>query len=380
MPPLTLVAWLRESTAWAPPWLASLIIFGAALAFALTAHEAIVRLVRRALTRRDEFWRALLVRTRRPGRVLTVIIALGVALPAAPLRAGAAGVVQHLLLIAFILVMGWVTLTALDIAAALYMRRYRIDVADNLTARKHLTQVRILRRAVTVLVVLVSAGLALMTISGVRQWGVSLLAAGGAASLLVGLALQPLLSNLFAGIQVAVTQPIRIDDAVIVENEFGNIEEITTTYVVVRLWDERRMVVPLTHFLQKPFQNWTRESSQLLGTAMLYVDYAMPVEPVRRKLEEIVRASAHWDGRVAAVQVTDLRERTMEIRCLVSAEASGPLFDLRCEVREKLIAWLQAEHPWALPRDRQVVQRVESWDRDDAHRPPAERPEPPRPQ
>lgn len=241
------------------------------------------------------------------------------------------------------------------------MRRYRVDVADNLVARKHLTQVRILRRALATFIIVVTVALALMTISGVRQWGVSLLAAGGAASILLGLALQPLLSNLFAGIQIAVTQPIRIDDAVIVEGEWGNVEEITATYVVVRVWDERRLVVPLTYFLQKPFQNWTRESASLLGTAMVYVDYATPVEPVRRRLEEIARGSPHWDGRVCVLQVTDLRERTMELRCLVSAANAGAAFDLRCEVREKLIGWLQAELPQALPRQRQVLHPSDDW-------------------
>lgn len=366
----------RDLLAWAPPWLATLIVFAAALALALGAHELLVRLVRRVLSRRDEFWRALVVRTRRPGRMAMVLLALVAASPVAPLSADTAGLVRHSLLIGFILLFGWAALTAVDIAAALYMRRYRVDVSDNLVARKHLTQVRILRRALATLVIVVSVGLALMTISGVRQWGVSLLAAGGAASLLVGLALQPLLSNLFAGIQIAVTQPIRIDDAVIVEGEWGNVEEITATYVVVRVWDERRLVVPLTYFLQKPFQNWTRESASLLGTAMVHVDYATPVDRVRSKLEEIARGSPHWDGRVVVLQVTDLKERTMELRCLVSAANAGAAFDLRCEVREKLIGWLQAELPQALPRERHVLHPSDDWRRDGEDRPPPEpRPE-----
>ena len=360
----------RALLAWAPPWLATLIVFAVALAIALVAHELLVRLVRRVLSRRDEFWRALVVRTRRPGRMAMVLLALVVASPVAPLTDENAGLLRHGLLIGFIVLLGWMTMTAMDIAAALYMRRFRTDVSDNLTARKHLTQVRILRRALATLIIVVTVALALMTISGVRQWGVSLLAAGGAASLLVGLALQPLLSNLFAGIQIAVTQPIRIDDAVIVEGEWGNVEEITATYVVVRVWDERRLVVPLTYFLQKPFQNWTRESASLLGTAMVYVDYATPVERVRGKLEEIARGSPHWDGRVVVLQVTELKERTMELRCLVSAASAGAAFDLRCEVREKLIGWLQAELPQALPRERQVLHPSDDWRRDDDDRPP----------
>lgn len=343
---------VQQSLAWAPAWVFSLVVLAAALLFALAVHALLVRLVRRGLRDKDVFWRSLVVRTRDPGRLAMVFLALDGGTLAAPLSDGLASLVRHGLLIAAILMAGWILLTALDIAAAIYLRRYKVEVEDNLLARKHLTQVRILRRALATLVIVVTVALALMTIPAVRQWGVSLLAAGGAAGILVGLALQPLLSNLMAGIQIAVTQPIRMDDGVLVENEYGNVEEITATYVVVRLWDQRRMVLPLTYFLQKPFQNWTRESAELIGTVMLYLDYATPVEPLRAKLTEVLKGSRLWDGRVANLAVTDARERTMEVRCLVSARNSGDTFDLRCEVREKLIAWLQAELPQALPRDR----------------------------
>jgi len=243
-------------------------------------------------------------------------------------------------------------MTALDIGAALYLRGFKVDVEDNLLARKHVTQVRILRRALAILVGIFTLALALMTIPGVRQWGVSLLAAGGAASLIVGLALQPLLTNLIAGIQIAVTQPIRIDDAVIVEKEWGNIEEINATYVVVRLWDWRRMVLPLSYFIQTPFQNWTRESAALIGTAMLYVDPAAPIDRLRAKLEEIAKASPLWDGKVVNLAVTDLTAEVMEVRCLVSARNAPRTFDLRCEVREKMMAFLRDELPEAFPRRR----------------------------
>jgi small-conductance mechanosensitive channel len=216
--------------------------------------------------------------------------------------------------------------------------------------------VRILRQAAAVLVGLVTVGFALTTVDGVRQWGVSLLAAGGAAGIVVGLALQPLLTNLIAGIQIAVTQPIRLDDAVIVENEWGWIEEINVAFVVVRLWDWRRMVLPLNYFIQHPFQNWTRESSALIGTAMIYVDFTAPVGAMRTRLEEIARNSQLWDGKVVNLAVTDLRERVMEVRCLVSARNASQTFDLRCEVREKMLAFLKTEHPGALPRERLAVE------------------------
>jgi small-conductance mechanosensitive channel len=364
MSPSALVQQLQPWFRWAPPWVFSMLVMAVALLLALIAYEGVVRLVRHGFRSSNEFWRALIVRTRAPGRMALVLMTLSGAIAVAPLRGGPAAMAQHALLVAGIILVGWTVLTATDIASALYMRRYRLDVSDNLTARKHLTQVRILRRAMAMLVLVITAALALMTIPQVRQWGVSLLAAGGAAGILVGLALQPLLSNLMAGIQIATTQPIRMDDQVVVENEFGNVEEITATYVIVRLWDERRMVLPLTYFLQKPFQNWTRETSQMTGTVMLYVDYTTPMAPLRAKLKEIVEASPLWDRRAMALQVTDARERTVEVRCLVTAADAGRLFDLRCEVREKMIAFLQAEAPQALPRERlqvapdDVLQRV----------------------
>ena len=346
--------WLTDLAlrlAWAPPWAVSLGLIAVAVLVALAVHFVLVRVVRRSLAR-DAFWSALAVRTRRPTRMAFIVAALSLAVAVAPLTAGQAAAGKQALLVLFIVLVGWIVLTALDIAAALHLRKFKIDVEDNLLARKHLTQVKILRRACAVVVALVTAGLALMTIPGVRQWGVSLLAAGGAASLIVGLALQPLLTNLIAGIQIAITQPIRIDDAVIVDKEWGNVEEINATYVVVRLWDWRRMVLPLSYFIQTPFQNWTRESAALIGTAMLYVDHAAPIDRLRAKLQEIARNSKLWDGKVVALQVTDVTAQVLEVRCLVSARSAPKTFDLRCEVREKMMAFLRDEIPEALPRRR----------------------------
>jgi small-conductance mechanosensitive channel len=340
---------LRPLFAWAPAWVFTLALMALALVVALVAHSVLVRLVRRGLRGGGAFWRPLLMRTRAPGRLAMVTVALSVALAASPLTSRETAFAQHGFAIAFIVLLGWSALVAVDIGSALFIRRHRIDVADNLTARKHLTQIRILQRAVAVMVVLLTIGFALMTINQVRQWGVSLLAAGGAAGVLVGLALQPLLSSLIAGIQIATTQPIRLEDQVVVENEVGFIEEITATYVVVRLWDERRMVLPLTYFLTKPFQNWTRETAAQMGAVMLYVDYVTPVAPLRAKLMEMLKDTPLWDGRVAALQVTDAKVHGMEIRCLMSAGDAGKLFDLRCIVREAMIAYLRESYPTALP-------------------------------
>src|SRR5262252_6775465 len=218
---------------------------------------------------------------------------------------------------------------------------------------------RVLKRVVSTVVILITAGAALMTFDAVRQYGVSLFASAGIAGLVAGLAARPVLTNLLAGLQIAMTQPIRLEDAVIVENEWGWVEEITGTYVVVRLWDWRRLVVPLSYFIEKPFQNWTRQSPALIGSVLIYVDYMVPVARVREELTKIVSRSKLWDGQVANLQVTDAKNDTIELRALVSAADAGKTSDLRCEVREALIAFLQREYPDALPKRRAEVTLTE---------------------
>jgi small-conductance mechanosensitive channel len=348
-----MMEWMEGvAPSWLPAWLLSLVVLAAGALLALAAHQVLVTVVRRLIASRDEFWRELVKRTRRPSRLAALILGLGAAAPLARLQTIQLDVLARVLLIGFIVLCGWAALTALDIATLIYTRRFRTDVEDNLLARKHVTQTRILRRTAAALIVVLTIAFALMTFNGVRQYGVSLLASAGAAGIIAGLALQPFLTNLIAGIQIATTQPIRLDDAVIVEGEWGRIEEIGSTYVVVKLWDWRRMVLPLTYFIQKPFQNWTRESASLIGTAMVYVDYSAPIEVLRSKLEEIAAASPLWDRNVVNLAVTELSERTMQVRCLTSARNAGEAFDLRCEVREKMVAFLQNELPHALPRER----------------------------
>ncbi|MBU8537889.1 mechanosensitive ion channel family protein [Falsiroseomonas tokyonensis] len=338
-----------------PAWLLSLIVLAAGILVAIQAHRILFRAATRLVAERDLFWRSLVQRTEGPSRLTLMMIAVAFAASIAPLTFGQANAIRHLLLVCFILLVGWVARTVLHIWVTIYLRRFKLDSDDNLLARKHTTQSRILQRVAGWLIVTVTIAVALMTFEGVRQYGVSLLASAGAAGLVLGLALQPLLKNLVAGIQLAVTQPIRLEDAVIVEGEWGNVEEVTSTYVVIRLWDWRRMVLPLSYFLEHPFQNWTRESASLIGTAMIHVDYTAPVDAMRRKLVEIASASILWDKRVVNLQVTELRAETMEVRMLVSASNAGKTFDLRCEVREKMIAFLQAEYPGALPRNRAEV-------------------------
>jgi len=342
---------LRSTFAWAPAWAVGVVLIAGALAAALAVHGLIVRAMRRGLSRRGRFAQTLLVRTRAPSRFALMVGALSWAVHVAPVDPGWERGLQHILLIAIITLFGWAVLTAVNIGTALYVRRLGVEVNDNLHARKLLTQTRILRRAVSALVIIVTAGLALMTIPGVKQFGVSLLAAGGAAGIIVGLALQPVLSNLLAGVQIAFTQPIRIDDAVVVQNQFGHVEEINSTYVVIRLRDLRRMIVPLKHFLDQPFENWTRESSELVTEVLFLVDQRVPMDRLRAKVDEIVRASPLWAGDILKLQLNDIREKSMEVRCLASARNAAEAADLRAEVREKMITWLQQDYPALVPRN-----------------------------
>jgi small-conductance mechanosensitive channel len=339
----------------ASPWAIDIGLFAIALALAVLVHQILYRIAIRLVGSAELFWRALVIRTEAPTRFGLAILALTMATAVAPLPDQGAAIAHRILLFAFIMLLGWVALTALDIWVTIYLRRYTTVAAGDLLARKHITQTRILRRIAATLLVMITVSACLMTFDPVRQYGVSLLASAGAAGIVVALALQPVLKNIFAGIQLAVTQPIRIDDAVIVENEWGNVEDITTTYVVVRLWDWRRLVVPLSYFIEKPFQNWSREGTELIGTVLLYADYTAPVAELRRKLTEILADSPLWDRKVANLQVTDLRENTIEIRMLLSASTAGRVFDLRCEVREKIVEYLQAAHPSALPRWRAEI-------------------------
>ena len=346
---------LIASFTWMPDWAASLILLSLAFIIALIVHRAGFRLVTTLVSDRDLFWRSLVSRTEGPGRLAVIIFGLSVATKIAPLSDRQATLIQHLLSVCFIILVGWLAITALHIWTTVYLRRFKLDAADNLLARKHQTQLRILQRVAVTVIGVITIAVALMSFDAVRQYGVSLLASAGAAGLVIGLALQPMLKNLVAGIQLAITQPIRLDDAVIVEGEWGNVEEITSTYVVVRLWDWRRMVLPLAYFIEQPFQNWTREGSSLIGTVMLYVDYTAPLAAMREQLKKIAEASPIWDRQVVNMQVTDFKQDTMEIRMLVSAGTAGRTFDLRCAVREEMISWLQKNHPTALPRRRAEI-------------------------
>jgi small-conductance mechanosensitive channel len=343
-----------------PLWITLAVIALAAVFVALAIHRLAFFLLERRLRDSDRFvWLLIVRKTKGPAAFAAVMVALSLALQLGPISGTAAHVLTRLMQIAFIALLTWVAILTTDIFSSAYLGRLEIEIEQNFLARKHLTQVRILRRAAVTIIALIGIASALMSFDSVRQYGVSLFASAGVAGLAIGLAARPLLSSVIAGVQIAITQPIRIQDSVIVEGEYGTIEEINSTYVVVRLWDWRRMILPLAYFIEKPFQNWSRESSSIIGTVMIYVDYCADVPAIRRKLEEIVKTFPLWDGQIVNLQVSDATETSMQLRILVSARTAGAAWDLRCLVREALIAFIGRELKSSLPQPRrQIVSRV----------------------
>lgn len=264
--------------------------------------------------------------------------------------------ISHALLVALILCVGWIAARFLRLGERYVAHQYRLDGEDNRKAKSVLTKVRVLKRIAHFGVAVVTVAGALLTFEGVRSLGAGLLASTGVVGVILGFAGQRSIATLISGIHIAIAQPIRVDDVVVVEGEWGRIEEITLTYVVIRIWDLRRLVVPVNYFLEKPFQNWTRVSSDLLGAAPLHVDYSVPLPELRAEFERIVEASPLWDGQLKRLQVTDATESTLLLRPLMSAKDANDAWDLRCEVREKLLVFLQQNYPQALPRRRAEVE------------------------
>ncbi|MHC4707262.1 MAG: mechanosensitive ion channel family protein [Planctomycetota bacterium] len=255
---------------------------------------------------------------------------------------------RHVTSLVLIGLVAWLAIKAVLVLEDWVVGRFEVDTTDNLRARKIHTQLRVMKR-IAILAIL-ALGTMLMTFDQVRQLGTTILASAGIIGIVVGMAAQRTIGSFIAGLQIALTQPIRVDDVVIVENEWGRIEEITLTYVVVKIWDLRRLVVPITYFIEKPFQNWTRVTADILGTVYLYVDYTVPVESVREELQRILKDSELWDSKVCVLQVTNTSERAVELRALMSAEDASKAWSLRCEVREKLITFIKKDYPQSLPK------------------------------
>lgn len=328
----------------------------AALVLGLIVHWSLRRLARAASRRASEQMRARIAQVVAvPAAVALPLLFLALALNATPLDPELLGQLRHWIAIGGMLCVTWLLARSVGAVEARILRAHPVDVEDNLAARRIQTQTRVISRVVQAGIVLVGVALALMTFPQVRQVGTGLLASAGIIGLIAGVAAQPVFGNLIAGLQIALAQPIRLDDVVIVEGEWGRIEEITSTYVIVRVWDERRLVVPLQWFISNPFQNWTRTSAQLLGTVFLWLDHRASISAIREELQRLCEADPRWDKRVCVTQVTETDKHTIEVRLLVSARNSGELFDLRCAVREGMLAFLDAHLPEALPRLRNEV-------------------------
>lgn len=327
-----------------------------AVVFALLLHLILSLITRIWLRRNVEkgslIFRSVVHHIKGPMRLGLPLLAVVVVLPFVSLPEHLLDLLRHLASILTIFTISWIVVRSASVLEDYLFDKYRVDAEDNLKARKIHTQMVYLKRVFAILVGVIALALILMNFEKVRQLGTTILASAGIVGVVLGFASQRSIALLFAGFQVALTQPIRIDDVVIVENEWGRIEEINLTYVVVRIWDKRRLMVPISYFIEKPFQNWTRVSADLLGTVYLYCDYSVPVRAVREELQRILEQSDDWDGQVSGVQVTDTTEQTMAVRALMSASDASRLWNLRCQVREKLIDFIQREFPESLPRFR----------------------------
>lgn len=281
---------------------------------------------------------------------LLPVLALILAAPALAVSPALESIFRNGASLTLIAMVAFVLFQVVEAVSTLVLREHRLEAADNLQARAIHTQVMVLRKVAVSVIAIFTLASMLMVFESVRQFGASILASAGVAGIIIGFAAQKSIATLLAGFQIAITQPIRVDDVVIVEGEWGRIEDVTLTYVVVQIWDLRRLIVPIGYFIEQPFQNWTRTGSELLGTVFLYVDYNVPIDALRRELTRILETSKNWDGKVNGLQVTDSKERTLEVRALASAADASLAWDLRCEVREKLVDFLQRNHPGSLPR------------------------------
>lgn len=319
----------------------------AAYVLAMLVGVLVRRLARRSAVAAD-----LTRRSRRPTRAVLLVIGVWVALRLSTDPAPWRATVEHVLLILLIVAVAWLIGSLAFVLEDAALARYRIDVEDNRRARRVRTQVQLLRRITVAVLVVCAIAAILLTFPSARTFGASLLASAGLLSIVAGLAAQSSLANVFAGMQLAFTDAIRVDDVVVVDGEWGRIEEITLTYVVVHVWDDRRLILPSTHFTTTPFENWTRRQADLLGTVELDLDWEVPVDAMRGELTRLLEATDLWDGRVGILQVTDAVGGAVRVRVLASARDAPTLFDLRCYVREGLVGWLQREAPEGLPRTR----------------------------
>jgi small-conductance mechanosensitive channel len=338
-------------------WVIAAASVAGAIIIALIVHYVIFYVLKRIARNPKRVVEASLVQHgKKPAKWILPLLAVLIALPTLPIPDKVKLPAEHVIGLALIAAIAWILIILTEVVADVIASRYRVDVADNLEARRIRTQTQVLRRIVQLLIIILTIGIMLLTIPNVRAIGASVLASAGVAGIIIGMAMKPTLSNLIAGVQIALTQPIRIEDAVIVEGDWGWIEEINITYVVVRTWDWRRLVLPLSYFIEHPFQNWTKKTAQLIGSVYLYVDFTVPIDELRAELDRLVKSSKLWREEVVVLQVSDVKEYTIELRALADARTAGETWDLRCYIREGLIKYLQEHYPQSLPKTRAELQ------------------------
>jgi small-conductance mechanosensitive channel len=330
------------------PWTIAIVAAVGAVIGGLVVHRVGGAILRSA-TRKTPLLHAIVETIDAPAGIALPLFGLQAVWQGAPDEMDRIAAVRHVNGVLLILAMTWLAMAAVSGLAKGVIARHPTNVADNLQARRIETQARILSRTAMTLILIAGAAIALMTFPGARHVGASLLASAGVIGLVGGLAARPVFSNLIAGLQLAIAQPIRMGDVLKVKDDWGTVEEITGTYVVMRVWDDRRQIIPLNWFIENPFENWTRTTSDLLGTVVLHLNYATPIEPLRAHAHRIVEAAPEWDKRMCKVQVEETTEATVSVRILVSAFHPQQLWDLRCRVREDMLAWLAREYPQYIP-------------------------------
>jgi small-conductance mechanosensitive channel len=351
-------------------WFFAIFLFCAAIVLANVVHYILFRLLRRREEESKSLGWGLQRYLGKPARAIFFLTCVLLILPAVPgLPDKMEDTIRQCLIMAMVASLGWFVVGCIYVLQSIMLRRYDLNAENNIQARRVHTQFQLFRRMLISFVVIIDIGALLWTFNDPRIWhyGSGLLASAGIASLILATAAKSTAANFLAGLQIALTEPIRIDDVVVVQGEWGRIEEINSAYVVIRIWDLRRLIVPLSYFIENSFQNWTRESSDIMGTAFLYVDYSIPVEGLRQQLEAIVHPSPLWNKQVCGLQVTNLTDRSMELRCLMSSRNSSENFDLRCLVREKMTEWIQQNYPDAFPTTRFASRPDQATDRAEDH-------------
>lgn len=338
----------------------TLVVLGLCLLIGVVLHFIFIYLLKRVSKRTETVLDDAAARhCRGPMLLFFILLMIYIGLPLMVIPSRFKPFLRQSLSILLIIAVGWLVIRFTKVFWDVVHHRFDVGATDNLRARKVHTQYNILSKIIIVATIVIVFASILMTFDSVRRIGAGLLASAGVVGIIVGFSAQKSLATLFAGIQVALTQPIRLDDVVIVEGEWGRIEEITLTYVVVKIWDQRRLIVPISYFLEKPFQNWTRVSAEILGTVFLRVDVMVPIDAIRAEVVRLCEEDERWDGRVAGLVMTDVGESTVELRALLSAADASKAWDLRCEVREKLVEFIKNKYPEGLPRFRAEISPFE---------------------